>query len=474
MMKDTIFALATLFGKSGVAVIRISGEKAKEAARDLGIIKKFIPNQATFSKIKHPVSKEILDEGIVLFFEGPKSFTGEDILELHLHGSIAVIKDTISALSELNYLRIAEPGEFAKRAFLNGKFDLTQADAIALLIDAETSMQRKVALNQLGGVLENLYEGWRSKIIKIIAQVEALIDFPEDDIPHDLLSTVFAAIDLLAVEIESHLTESNKSESIFLGIEVAIIGIPNAGKSSLLNTITNRDIAIVSNIAGTTRDVVEAKIEIDGFLVNFSDTAGIRDTSDVVELEGVRRAYARLENADIALFVVDASNFDDSSVVLNLVNLYKETIIILNKIDLFSKDQVLQNIVNVVERLEQSKANITFAVEGSAQEVIFIGNADIIPFSSFSKQGKEQLLKRLKEKISRNYTTSSNPIITKERYRINLKKSVGYLKSISKEESLEVFSEKLRSAMHYIGIITGKIDIEEILDEVFSSFCIGK
>ncbi len=449
-MKDTIFALATLMGRSGVSVIRISGNRALDALYSLGFKRPPLPNQAYFTKIFVPNSSDLLDEGIVLYFKAPNSFTGEDVVELQLHGSIAVITDTMNALSQLPYLRPAEAGEFAKRAFMNNKIDLTKAEGLSLLIDAETSIQRKLALNQLQGNLETLYEGWRKQIITILARIEAFIDFPDDDVPETAITEASDSILNLISNIEKHLSDNKRGEILFKGISVAIIGAPNVGKSSLLNLITQREVAIVSNIAGTTRDVIEVRVNLDGYPVTFFDTAGIRETSDIIESEGVKRSIAALETADLVIIVCDGVYNLDITTILNNLRNPENSILLFNKSDICDYKDL-----------------------GSSSNFKVSSN-QILEISAKTGYGAEKFFDVLLKIIKDKYSPSSEPIITKARYRKALQECILCLKEFSGDKPLELAAEDIRMAAHSIGMITGKVDIEEILDEVFSNFCIGK
>lgn len=436
-MTDTVFALSTLLGKSGVAIVRISGSGAKKVLRDFGILKDISHGRFIFAKLFHPLTKSHLDDALVLYFMAPNSFTGEDTVEFHLHGSIAVVKGVISALGEMRYLRPALPGEFSKKAFLNGKIDLTKADALVNLINAETDIQKEVALRQLSGQLENLYESWRGKIISILSKLEALIDFPEDDLPQDIIKNVMSDILTIADSIAKHLKTSVYGEVVVRGVKIGIIGAPNVGKSSLLNFLAKKEMAIVSNIAGTTRDVIEVKVDFDGMPAIFYDTAGIRDTEDVIELEGVKRAKKVSEGSDINIYVFDVTNPESYKIMSGRDD--PNTIMVENKIDLGS-----------------------CSLDKSIQISIETG------------EGLSRLLAILKELISELYTPSHDPVITSERYKIHLTKCLDFLHRFSSDYNLEIATEYIRLAAIELGSITGKIEVEEVLDEIFSSFCIGK
>ena len=439
MKKDTIYALSTVVGKAGVAIIRIAGPDSKVVLEQLSGLSGPSPRRAYFCSLRAPESQEVLDEAVFIYFEGPKSFTGDDIVELHLHGSVSVVNDVLEVLSKFPCLRLAEPGEFSKRAFLNGKMDLTRAEGLASLIDAETSVQRRVALRQLSGELEQLYDKWRNDLIAVLALLEAFIDFPDDDVPQDVLKEAAEKVAGLNDAIKRHLQSKNCGEVIARGINIAIVGAPNVGKSTLLNLLSKRDIAIVSNIAGTTRDVLQVKIDLKGYPVVLYDTAGIRETDDVIEREGVRRAKKVLDNADIQIAMLDASNVKE----LDLKELDNDRqITVLNKSDLSFDLDKYPNAVHM---------------------------------SALTGEGVEDFLDVLLELISVKYTPSNEPMITKIRYRKALESCVENLNYFSLEgKPLELAAEDVRLAANSIGSILGKVDVEEILDLIFSSFCIGK
>lgn len=441
---DTVFALSTIAGRSGVAVIRVSGPKAMNVLKDLGMKREVEARIATYLPIISPFSKEVIDEAIVIYFKGPKSFTGEDIVEIQTHGSIAVINELMETLGQFSYLRIAEPGEFSKKAFLNGRIDLTAAEGLADLIDAETAMQKRVALRQMNGELENLYEQWRAEIVTILAQLEAFIDFPDDDIPQDILKFAEQKILDLSEKMAIHLNDNNRGEVIMRGVQVAIIGQPNVGKSSLINAIAKKEVAIVSDIAGTTRDVIDVKIDLAGFPVIFYDTAGIRDADDVIEKEGVRRALKIQGDADITIYVVDQADPKSLEAIHPQTYNPEKSIVVINKSDL--------------------------------GECLF--NSDItknaIKISAKTQQGFSEMLERLLVIIKDNYMPSSDPVITRVRYRNYIQSTMESLTNFSLEMPLDMATEEIRCAANYLGKITGKIDIEEVLDEIFSTFCIGK
>lgn len=304
-MNGTIFAPATASGKAGVAVIRVSGPQALEAVKKMTAIKTPVPRKAMFSEIHTPDGTAV-DNGLVLYFPCPNSFTGEDVVEFQTHGGRAIISAVLSGLAQINGFRPAGRGEFTRRAVENGKMDLTAAEGLADLVDAETEQQRKQALRQMGGALAKIYEDWHDRLLHVLAWMEAYIDFPEEEIPENVSADVRGKIAGLMSEIQVHLNDGRRGEKLRDGFQIAIIGAPNAGKSSLMNRLAQRDVAIVSSTAGTTRDIIEVRLDINGYPVIVADTAGLRDTDEEIEAEGVRRAKARAEEADLVLWLSDA------------------------------------------------------------------------------------------------------------------------------------------------------------------------
>ncbi len=456
MLQDNIYALSTVPGKAGVAIVRIAGPCAEQVIYDLGYREHIQPRKAVYWEFRLQESVDILDCGLFIFFKGPNSFTGDDILELHLHGSIAVVNDMMGALSSLEYLRLAEPGEFSKRAFFNNKLDLTMAEGLADLIDAQTSVQRRVALRQYHGELEQLYDTWREKLVHILARMEAFIDFPEEDIPYQEVKAAIDVAHKLAIEINAHLSSSIRGEVITEGVHIVIFGPPNAGKSSLLNWLSQRDVAIVTDIAGTTRDVLQVRLDMDGFLTIFYDTAGLRqETEDVVEKQGIARALGVLEVADLKILMLDAANFQEGQ---QFIEAYRKaidsnTICLLNKVDAADADLVAQYLQYINDA-------------GLAREPICISLVEQI--------GLEQFSGYLKQIIIQQYSPSDAPIITKIRYRKALEECLVILQEVNSDLTLDVIAEEMRSAAAALGSITGLIGVEEILDEIFSTFCIGK
>lgn len=360
-------------------------------------------SKASFQKISDIKTGELIDESLITFFQSPNSFTGEDVAEISIHASPFIAKKIFQILSEIDGVRLAEAGEFSKRAFLNGKIDLVQAEAIPDLIESETSSQHKQALKQLQGELGKIYEDWRFRLIQISAHLEAYIDFPEDDLPQNIIDKVEFDVKKLSSEIQNHLSDEKIGQKIKDGLSLAIIGAPNVGKSSLINFLAKSEVAIVSEIAGTTRDVVETHLSIAGIAVKIADTAGLRQTQDLIEKEGIKRALQKAEDADLKIFVLDANNPILREEDKNLID--KNTIIILNKIDLCEK---MPDWVN---------------------------NLNPIAISLTNRINTSNLFKRLEEKIinilPNNFSGQSSALITQERYRISLKNAVGFLEEFS-------------------------------------------
>jgi tRNA modification GTPase len=431
---STIFAPITSPARAGISVIRISGSQVVNCLEILGFKGNPEHSKITFQKIRDPKTSEIIDEVLVSFFQSPKSFTGEDVAEISIHASPFIAKKIFEILSDQKNCRFAEAGEFSKRAFLNGKLDLVQAEAIPDLIAAETAAQHKQALRQLEGKLGAIYEDWRFRLIEISAMIEAAIDFPDEDLPKNIIDKVESDVEKLKNEIASHLNDNKVGQKIKDGLNLAIIGAPNVGKSSLINFLAQSEVAIVSEIAGTTRDVVETHLSIAGVAVKISDTAGIHETEDKIEAEGIRRALKKASEADLKIFLIDAKN-----PVLRADLIDENTIIVVNKIDLES-----------------------FNFDG-AVEISLTNNVNTT-----------QLLKKLAEKILELIPNQNSPLITQERYRSALRNSVGNLESFSLKKNIELAAEDLRMTAREIGKITGKVDIENILDVIFSRFCIGK
>ena len=447
MDNQTIYALSTVYGKSGVAVIRVSGAKAKEAVAKLTNLKEksLKPRYAYFTDIKDIVSRETLDKCLLLYFKAPHSFTGEDIVEFQTHGSKAVIASVLENLSKIPDFRMAEPGEFSRRAFHNGKMDLTEAEGLADLIDSETSEQQKYAMRQMEGGLKNLYDGWREELIKIMAYLEAYIDFPDEDIPQELVDKLLNDVFKLKTAISEHLNTDSIGERLREGFRVVIVGPPNAGKSSLLNTVVNREAAIVSSIAGTTRDAVDVHLDIKGYPVMFTDTAGIREVEEEIEKQGIEIAFRKIADADLVLCLFDASK-DSVQIFDNIKNSFKnKAIYVANKSD-----------------------NLTF------EQCSNLKKQSCVVISAKHKQGIDDLMEVIYQQIKERFTANSNLLITRQRYREALAETLDNLERFSFDKEIELSAEDIRLAARGLGKITGRIEVDDILNKIFGSFCIGK
>jgi tRNA modification GTPase len=397
------------------------------------------PRVAQRRRLVDPQSGEALDNGLVLWFPAPRSATGEDVAELHLHGSRAVLAAVMQALAGLG-LRLAEPGEFTRRAFLNGKLDLLQAEAIADLAAAETDAQRRQALRQLGGELGEVYRGWRDRLTRILAHLEAAIDFPDEDLPPEIEGRILGETEGLVAEIERHLADGHRGERLRDGIDAAIVGPPNAGKSSLLNRIARRDVAITSPVPGTTRDVIEVAIDLGGYPVVLADTAGLRDSADPIEQEGKRRAVQRAEQAEIRLFVFDIAHPADAAGAMAWPG--ADTILVANKIDL----------------VQAPDTDLSLAA---------------LPVSALTGEGIDRLLTVLGERVAQTYRLEA-PVLTRARHRQALEEAAASLRRSFSATLPELRAEDLRLALRGLGRITGAVDVEDLLDVIFRDFCIGK
>ncbi|HYM29997.1 MAG TPA: tRNA uridine-5-carboxymethylaminomethyl(34) synthesis GTPase MnmE [Candidatus Cybelea sp.] len=444
-MPDTIFAMASGAGRAGVAIIRVSGPAAGRAWLQLthaAALPK--PRRAILTSLYHPQTHEQIDQGLGLWFPAPRSYTGEDVLELHIHGGRAVIAGLLCALAAVCDLRPAEPGEFTRRAFQNGKLDLTAAEGLADLVNADTEAQRRQSLRQMAGALGGLYESWRSELIRVLAQTEAYIDFPDEDIPASLAAEGRVKIDQLISAITSHLQDDHRGERLRDGLSVVILGPPNAGKSSLLNLLARREAAIVSATAGTTRDIVEIHLDLGGYPVIIADTAGLRETSEIVEQEGVRRALARAADADLKILVLDATIWPEADAsIQSLVG--KDTLVLVNKID-------------------QRPLGGDLEIRGQRA----------LPISIRTGQGVDDFLSLFEAKVGDRLDTRASPAITRERHRLALLECRECLSRFHNAAGIELAAEDLRLAVRALGRITGRVDVEDILDVVFAEFCIGK
>jgi len=432
---DTIYALASGLGTAGVAVIRISGPKVLDVLVKLCNLKNPKPNCTYFRTIKS--GEKALDRGLILYFKAPHSFTGEDVAELQVHGGRGVIQSIMQALSEISGLRPAERGEYSRRAVINGKMDLTEAEGLLDLVHAETEEQRKQALAQLDGNLGKLYESWRAQLVHHLAYAEAFIDFPEEEIPPEKEQEINTDIHDLIQKISEHLSDNRRGERLREGFQIAILGVPNVGKSSLVNALTKKDVAIVSQTAGTTRDIVEAHLDVAGFPVILADTAGLRNSDEEIEAEGIRRAVKRAEQADLILSIQDAKDYPNTKKLPKALD-KKRVIILWNKSDLLKKNP--------------STNEHFISAKTGAGIIALWDEIKTILTDSFSGEAA----------------------ITRERYRVALTECVEYLQLALNAPALELKTEDLRLAARALGRITGRIEVDELLDVIFRDFCIGK
>jgi len=439
---DTIFALSTARGRSAIAVIRISGPAAAAALAALAPGKLPHPRVAKLARLRDPASGEAIDDALSLWFPAPKSETGEDVVELQVHGGRAVIAGVLEALTALPGLRPAEPGEFTKRAFLNGKIDLTAAEGLLDLVDAETAGQRRQALRQMEGGLAALYEDWRGRLVRALAHLEAEIDFADEDLPGGVSAAALESLRDLRRDIRAHLDDRRRGEVLREGLSVAILGAPNVGKSSLMNALTRRETAIVSSIAGTTRDIVEARLDLGGYPILLADTAGLREVveaGDPIEREGVRRALARAEQADLRLLVFVAGTAPDPATAA-LIG--PDSVLIANKADLLGGGRVARD--------------------------------DAILVSAATGEGLDGLLARLLAEAEARMGAGGAPAITRARHRSGLMECVAALDRAETAPSPELVAEDVRLAARALGRITGRVDVDDLLDIIFLEFCIGK
>ena len=442
----TIYALSSGPGISGIAVIRVSGKNTAEVIKKLTGSKLPPPRVATLKKFNKNGKKELIDEGVIIWFPGPNSYTGEDLAEFHVHGSRAVINAIHLAISKIKDCRLAEPGEFTKTAFQNGRINLLKAESIADLISAETEIQRKQALKIMSGKSSDKFNLWREKLLKILSHIEAKIDFPDEDLPKNIISGIQKISNNVLTEIKKTLNDQKVGERIREGFKIAIVGPPNSGKSSLLNYLSKRDVAIVSESAGTTRDVIETHLNLDGYPVIVSDTAGIRNSKNEIEKKGIKIALNRAEDADLKLVIISAKNVNFTSVLKGLLT--KNAVLVINKFDLM-----------------KVKLNSKFK---KYENVLISIKKDI---------NLNKLISKIKSKLKNKFTTSKDILITRERHRQNLINCAQHLEKFQAKKSAQDFdkaAEDLRLATRHLGMIVGKVDVEELLGSIFNDFCIGK
>ena len=442
----TVYALSSGPGISGIAVIRVSGSKTEEIILSLtnGSLPK--TKEATLKKIINPKNGELIDEGLVIFFKRPNSYTGEDMAEFHVHGSKAVVQEVLTVLEGFDDCRLAEPGEFTKIAFQNNKINLLKAESIGDLIAAETELQRKQALRIMSGHSSKKFNFWRDELINILADIEAKIDFPDEDIPENLSQNIKNRCEKIKNEIQVTLDDNKTGEIIREGFKIAIVGPPNVGKSSLLNYLSKREAAIVSEKAGTTRDVIECHLDLEGIPVIISDTAGIRDSSDEIETKGVNLAINRAEEADLIIILLDPKKLDFKGFFNE--KLHDKSILAINKSDL----------------LIESINNKEFKIE---PHIISIKD----------NKNLDKLIEAVKLKLNKQFLKTNNVLITRSRHRLHLKECHKHLKVFLEKKNNQEFdlaAEDLRLSIRHLGTIVGKVDVEEILGSIFDNFCIGK
>ena len=442
----TIYALSSGPGVSGIAVIRISGQNTKKVIKNMTFSEPPNPKIATFVKFKDPKTKETIDEGILLWFPAPNSYTGEDMAEFHVHGSKSVIDAIHSSISSIDGCRLAEAGEFTKIAFQNGKINLLKAESISDLLASETEIQRKQAIKIMSGKSSDKFNLLRNRLLKILSNIEAKIDFPEDDLPKDILNNIHLETKSIKDEIEKILNDQKVGERIREGFKIAIVGPANVGKSSLLNYLSKRDVAIVSELAGTTRDVIETHLNLDGYPVIISDTAGIRSSKDEIEKKGIKLTFEKAESADLKLIVIEPKSVEFTHFLEDLVS--KKAILVVNKIDL--------GVSQLSDELKKYNP-------------VFISIKD--------EKNLDKLVSLIKANLKNKFISSGDIFITRERHRVNLEKCVEHLEKFGENKSSDDFdkaAEDLRLATRYLGMIVGKVEVEEILGSIFSDFCIGK
>jgi len=442
----TIYALSSGPGISGVAVIRVSGEKTGEVIKKITNSVLPQPRVATLKKFSKNGKKNLIDEGVILWFPGPNSYTGEDLAEFHVHGSRAVVEAMHQAISKVKNCRLAEPGEFTKRAFQNGKINLLKAESIADLISSETEIQRKQAIKIMSGKSSNKFNTWRKKLLKVLSHVEAKIDFPDEDLPKNIMKQIQNVSQTVSSEIKETLNDQKVGERIREGFKIAILGPPNSGKSSLLNYLSKRNAAIVSEIAGTTRDVIETHLNLNGYPVIVSDTAGIRSSKNEIEKKGIKIALKRADDADLKLIIIPAKSADLTSVFKSLLK--NNAILVVNKSDLLKG-----KLNNKYKKYEHVLISIK------------------------KNSNLNKLINLIKSKLKSKFVSSGDILITRERHRQNLISCVAHLEIFNKKKNAKDFdkaAEDLRLATRHLGMIVGKVGVEELLGSIFNDFCIGK
>ena len=438
-MTDTIYALATAQGRAGIAVIRVSGPRAFES---LSLLSSdvFPPRQAVLTRLFAPHDRSLIDECIVITYHQPRSYTGEKTVEYNIHGGKAVRDSLLLALSKMEGHRLAEPGEFTRRAFENGTLDLTQAEAVADLIHAETEMQKQLALRQMGGSLSDLYQSWAADLVKALAYAEAQIDFAEEDLPEDeVRAHITPVLEKTGTEIDVHLNDGHRGEILREGIKIAIIGAPNAGKSSLINALAKRDVAIVSDMAGTTRDVLEVHLDLNGYPVILYDTAGLRsDTDDAIEREGIRRVQSKAEESALRILLFDGTKPMDKETLSLRDN---HSLVVVNKIDLIAGQH----------------------------------DSGMLGISTKTGAGLEELIETVSRETAALFEDlQTAPSLTRARHREALVMARDHITRALNAQTPDLIAEDIRLCVRAIGRITGRVDVEDLLDIIFRDFCIGK
>ncbi|KAF8818983.1 tRNA uridine-5-carboxymethylaminomethyl(34) synthesis GTPase MnmE [Rickettsia endosymbiont of Cardiosporidium cionae] len=450
---DNIFANSSGFSKSAISVFRISGDKSLDILKQLTKnfkIESIKPKQVYLRSIYVPGTNYLIDNALIIFFKSPNSFTGEDLLEIHVHGSIAIRKILTNTLSEMSGMRAASPGEFTKRAFLNGKLDLTSVEGLSDLLEAETEIQHQQAIIQNSGALAELYNKWKERLVYIMSLIEANIDFSED-IPNDLIKNIEQEIKKLTEEISQYINDNNRGEIIRNGIQLTIFGPPNVGKSSFTNYLIQREISIISNIPGTTRDLIEGHLNIGGFPIIIQDTAGINlNSTDIIEQKGIEITNNAVHKAKIKILILDINDKTYDYLTLKpLVD--KNTILLLNKSDINNYNQ------------------------DNAKFITNIIPLNPIIISLKNNTSTENILSKIIE-TAKHITESHDtlPPITRERHRNHIQNTLKYLSNFSAEDELVLIAENVRLAINHFSKLTGQITVDDVLEKIFSNFCIGK
>lgn len=451
LLSDTIYALSSGKGRAAISIFRLSGPNSCCILKTILKNQDLPPPRHSALRFLYDPEGDILDQALILFFPAPHSFTGEDCIEIHCHGSPAIILDLLSYLGSFKKARLAQPGEFTRRAFYHGKMDLTASEGLIDLINSETSQQRKQAIKQMNGQLFKLYDTWKTQLMHTLASMEAFLEFPEEDISPKILEKIFSDLQNIKRDILHHLNDNMRGERLREGLQITILGEPNAGKSSLMNVIAQKDIAIVSSAPGTTRDLLHIDLHLNGYPLRLFDTAGLRKTSNVIEKEGIFRAKTSAQNSDIRLIVIDSTTYPLFSVDIQ-EQIQDTDLIILNKIDIKDPSPFLPFSYN----------------NGSCQKTL-----PVCLLSTKTQQGIPHLLQRLTQCVE-TLTSGEGLALTRARHREALSVCVSHLERAQQSSYPELLSEDLRLSVRAISQITGKIHCEDILDIVFQEFCIGK